>query len=154
MALLPASSYDADLADTITRGLALLGPDVRGRRVLLKPNMVEYEAGSAINTHPRVVAAAATALLETIAAQPWTGLFLTCDYGRSLHELLTEYPAGTARAYHRHRQSNDLLAQPGEQDLTRHLCWDWHLLIRVLFDQSIIGLINFSVAGNICVYCF
>lgn len=68
---------------------------------------------------------AATALLETIAAQPWTGLFLTCDYGRTLHELLTEYPAGTARAYHRHRQSNDLLAQPGEQDLTCHLCWDW-----------------------------
>jgi SAM-dependent MidA family methyltransferase len=68
---------------------------------------------------------AATALLETIAVQPWTGLFLTCDYGRTLAELLTEYPAGTARAYHRHRQSNDLLAQPGEQDLTCHLCWDW-----------------------------
>ena len=68
---------------------------------------------------------AATTLLEKIAAQPWTGLFLTCDYGRTLHELLTEYPAGTARAYHRHRQSNELLAQPGEQDLTCHLCWDW-----------------------------
>lgn len=68
---------------------------------------------------------AATALLEKIAGLPWTGLFLTCDYGRSQHELLTEYPAGTARAYHRHRQSNELLARPGEQDLTCHLCWDW-----------------------------
>lgn len=68
---------------------------------------------------------AATALLARIAGQPWTGLFLTCDYGRSLHELLTEYPAGTARAYHRHQQSNDLLDRPGEQDLTCHLCWDW-----------------------------
>ncbi len=68
---------------------------------------------------------AASALLDQIAGQPWTGLFLTCDYGRSRHELLTEYPAGTARAYHRHQQSNDLLARPGEQDLTCHLCWDW-----------------------------
>jgi len=68
---------------------------------------------------------AASALLTRIAGQPWTGLFLTCDYGRSLHELLTEYPAGTARAYHRHQQTNELLDRPGEQDLTCHLCWDW-----------------------------
>jgi SAM-dependent MidA family methyltransferase len=34
-------------------------------------------------------------------------------------------PAGTARAYHRHVQSNDLLARPGRQDLTCHICWDW-----------------------------
>jgi SAM-dependent MidA family methyltransferase len=77
---------------------------------------------------------AAAALLEKIAGQPWTGLFLTCDYGRTQHELLTEYPAGTARAYHRHQQSNDLLARPGEQDLTCHLCWDW--LIDVLRRQG------------------
>lgn len=68
---------------------------------------------------------AATTLLKQIAAQPWNGLFVTCDYGRTLRELLGEYPAGTARAYHRHRQSNDLLAQPGEQDLTCQVCWDW-----------------------------
>ena len=28
---------------------------------------------------------------------------------------------GTLRAYHRHRVSDDLLAQPGEQDLTAHV---------------------------------
>jgi len=32
---------------------------------------------------------------------------------------------GTARAYRRHTQSNDLLADPGQQDLTCHICWDW-----------------------------
>ena len=32
---------------------------------------------------------------------------------------------GTVRAYYRHSQSNDLLARPGEQDLTCHVCWDW-----------------------------
>ena len=68
---------------------------------------------------------AAVALLEKIAVQPWTGLFIACDYGKSWAELAEDTPAGTVRAYHRHRQSNDLLAQPGEQDLTCHVCWDW-----------------------------
>jgi uncharacterized protein (DUF362 family) len=61
VALLPAASYAVDLADVIFRGLELLRPDVRGRSVLLKPNVVEYEAGTAINTHPLVVAGAAVA---------------------------------------------------------------------------------------------
>src|SRR5207342_704683 len=52
--LLPADSYDVDFAGLIGRGLADLRVDVRGRRVFLKPNMVEYEAGTAINTDPRV----------------------------------------------------------------------------------------------------
>jgi len=59
--LLPADSYDVDFAGLIGRGLADLRVDVRGRRVFLKPNMVEYEAGTAINTDPRVVIGAAVA---------------------------------------------------------------------------------------------
>jgi SAM-dependent MidA family methyltransferase len=68
---------------------------------------------------------AAVDLAERIAAQSWSGLFLACDYGKSWAALAEETPAGTARAYHRHTQSNDLLAHPGEQDLTCHVCWDW-----------------------------
>lgn len=68
---------------------------------------------------------AATALAEEIARQPWRGLFVAFDYGKTLRELLTAAPAGTARAYFRHTQSNDLLARPGDQDLTCHVCWDW-----------------------------
>ncbi len=68
---------------------------------------------------------AATALAETIVAQPWQGLFVAFDYGKTLRQLLEETPAGTARAYFRHTQSNDLLANPGQQDLTCHVCWDW-----------------------------
>src|SRR6478735_8110975 len=60
--LLPADSYDVDFASLIGRGLTDLGLDVRGRRVFLKPNMVEYEAGTTINTDPRVVIGAAVAL--------------------------------------------------------------------------------------------
>ncbi len=68
---------------------------------------------------------AAAALMEAIASQPWSGLIVACDYGKSWAELAGACPEGTLRAYHRHRQSNDILALPGEQDLTCHVCWDW-----------------------------
>jgi SAM-dependent MidA family methyltransferase len=64
-------------------------------------------------------------LAKRIAEQSWSGLFVACDYGKSWQELTEACPAGTARAYFRHNQSNDLLARPGEQDLTCHVCWDW-----------------------------
>jgi SAM-dependent MidA family methyltransferase len=67
----------------------------------------------------------AAALAGRIAAQPWSGLFLAFDYGKTWTELTEATPAGTARAHFRHAQSNDLLARPGEQDLTCHVCWDW-----------------------------
>ena len=73
VALLPASSYAHDLTDIIARGLAIVGADVRGKRVLLKPNLVEYEANTAINTHPRVVAAAASACLSAGAREVVVG---------------------------------------------------------------------------------
>ena len=68
---------------------------------------------------------AAAQLAGRIADRRWTGLFVAFDYGKSWRELAADTPAGTARAYHRHQQSNDLLARPGEQDLTGHVCWDW-----------------------------
>jgi SAM-dependent MidA family methyltransferase len=68
---------------------------------------------------------AAARLAASIAAPPWSGLFVAVDYGKSWRELAEETPSGTVRAYSRHRQSNALLAQPGEQDLTCHVCWDW-----------------------------
>jgi SAM-dependent MidA family methyltransferase len=68
---------------------------------------------------------AATKLAEQITAGSWTGLFVAFDYGKTLRELIEETPGGTVRAYYRHTKSNDLLARPGEQDLTCHVCWDW-----------------------------
>ncbi len=69
LALLPATSYGGDLADVIGRGLTMLGQDVRGRRVFLKPNMVEYWSDKAVNTDPRVVAGAAEAMLRAGARE-------------------------------------------------------------------------------------
>src|SRR5262249_55287081 len=73
VALLPATGYEADLAGTIGRGLTMLGLSVGGRRVFLKPNIVEYEANTAINTHPAVVAAAASTLLSAGAREVVVG---------------------------------------------------------------------------------
>jgi SAM-dependent MidA family methyltransferase len=68
---------------------------------------------------------ASAALARAIASEPWTGLFVAFDYGKSWEEIIHGAPEGTARAYRRHTQGNDLLAFPGEQDLTCHVCWDW-----------------------------
>jgi uncharacterized protein (DUF362 family) len=43
-------------------GLRLLRPHVAGKRILLKPNLVEYSPSACINTHPTLIAAAAEAL--------------------------------------------------------------------------------------------
>lgn len=67
----------------------------------------------------------AAALAGAVAAQPWTGLFLAFDYGKSWQEIATATPAGTARSYRGHVQGNDLLSHAGDQDLTCHVCWDW-----------------------------
>jgi len=64
-------------------------------------------------------------LLDRIIAPGWRGLFLAFDYGKFWAELAEHLPAGTARTYHRQKQGNDLLARPGKQDLTCHICWDW-----------------------------
>jgi uncharacterized protein (DUF362 family) len=71
--LFPAADYRVDLADVIYRGLQTLRVDVRGKRVLLKPNLVEYENGSCINTHPLVVAGAAVAMLRAGAVSVAVG---------------------------------------------------------------------------------
>lgn len=48
-----------------------------------------------------------------------SGRILGVDYGRTAAEwIIPERPAGTARAYRSHRTVPDLLASPGEQDLT------------------------------------
>lgn len=63
-------------------------------------------------------------LLESIAKQNWNGLILLFDYGLSWEDLIHNHPQGTARAYYRHKQHNNLLANIGNQDVTCHVCWD------------------------------
>jgi uncharacterized protein (DUF362 family) len=61
VAVLRAEDYDRDLVQPILDGARLCGLDARGRGVILKPNLVEFEAGTPINTDPRLVEAAVEA---------------------------------------------------------------------------------------------
>jgi uncharacterized protein (DUF362 family) len=51
-------AYDQSIYDTMRRMLAEHSLNVRGRTVVLKPNLVEFEPESSINTHPMLVHAA------------------------------------------------------------------------------------------------
>jgi uncharacterized protein (DUF362 family) len=59
VAILPASEYSGKLSNLLWEGLKLFKPNVVGKCVLLKPNLVDYIPGAEINTHPTVVVAAA-----------------------------------------------------------------------------------------------
>ena len=61
VAILSADSYTAALETTITDGLRLFDLDLRGKTVLLKPNLVEFIPGTEVNTNPLLVGAAADA---------------------------------------------------------------------------------------------
>ncbi|MGH7894094.1 MAG: DUF362 domain-containing protein [Candidatus Binatia bacterium] len=57
VAILPAASYAAPLEDVVRRGIELFGISVRGLRVVLKPNLVEFDPDGVVNTHPALIAA-------------------------------------------------------------------------------------------------
>lgn len=59
--VLKARSYAEDLAPLVSQGIEACGLQVRGKRVLLKPNLVEFDSATCINTDPSVVAAAVEA---------------------------------------------------------------------------------------------
>jgi len=58
VSVMSAKDYSADLLDIMYRGVMTCGLNVTGKRVLLKPNLVEYDPQTPINTDPRFVAAA------------------------------------------------------------------------------------------------
>lgn len=68
VAILNVDSYSGRLAQVLEEGLRQFAIDVRGKRVVLKPNLVDYLPGDAINTHPSVVLAAAEAFRRAGAA--------------------------------------------------------------------------------------
>lgn len=58
MAVLQALRYDLSLREIITKGVSLCGLEVRGKTILLKPNLVEFDPHGVINTNPLVIEAA------------------------------------------------------------------------------------------------
>lgn len=65
----------------------------------------------------------AHALLGQLLSQPWSGAFIACDYGLDRATIFYERPNGTGRTYRNHRIGADLLADPGNHDITHHLIW-------------------------------
>ncbi len=59
VAILDAQQYSQQLNQMLAAGLRLFPIDVLGKTVVLKPNLVDYIPGNAINTHPLLVLAAA-----------------------------------------------------------------------------------------------
>jgi uncharacterized protein (DUF362 family) len=59
VAILHAQQYSDQLDQALAAGLSLFSLNVQGKTVVLKPNLVDYIPGSAINTHPVLVLAAA-----------------------------------------------------------------------------------------------
>jgi len=59
VAILHCEDYSQKIEEIVFRGLQLFQLDLRGKSVVLKPNLVDYITGNAINTHPLLAGAAA-----------------------------------------------------------------------------------------------
>jgi len=64
-----AAAYSEELYDLVRRIIAEHALDVRGKRVVLKPNLVEFDAHTVINTNPKLVHAALEAFRQAGAAE-------------------------------------------------------------------------------------
>ena len=64
----------------------------------------------------------ALAWIERIARSIERGCLLTIDYGYTRRER-ARFPQGTLMSYRRHSALEDVLAEPGERDITAHVCF-------------------------------
>lgn len=60
--------------------------------------------------------------LEEIARRLERGFVLTVDYGYTSRER-ARFPRGTLISYRRHAADESVLAEPGERDITAHVCF-------------------------------
>jgi SAM-dependent MidA family methyltransferase len=94
-------------------------------RPLSTPDLGDYLRHHSIAPEPGQIADVAPAAARFVgrAARLLSrGWFVIVDYGDEAADLF--HPArrrGSLRAFHRHRLVDDLLARPGEQDLTAHV---------------------------------
>src|SRR6266699_357977 len=73
VAILHADQYSDKLDELVYDGLRLFNLDVRGKSVLLKPNIVEYIPGRPVNTDAQLIGATAEAFLRLDAATVTVG---------------------------------------------------------------------------------
>src|SRR5438132_7787329 len=73
VAILHTDQYSEKLGELVYAGLRLFDLNVRGKSVLLKPNIVEYIPGKPVNTDSQLIGAAAEAFLRLDAASVMVG---------------------------------------------------------------------------------
>jgi len=73
VAILGAQEYSERLERDLLNGLRLFGLDLRGKSVLLKPNLVDFLPGVDINTHPLLLTVAAECFRRLGAASVVVG---------------------------------------------------------------------------------
>jgi uncharacterized protein (DUF362 family) len=67
------ANYDQDLSAVIQESLAAFSLPIKGKTVLLKPNLVSMDPLGIVNTHPAVIAATRECFLRLGAAQVFIG---------------------------------------------------------------------------------
>jgi SAM-dependent MidA family methyltransferase len=79
----------------------------------------------------------ASALMQQFAGQKNIVAVIAFDYGFDWEDIIRRRPNGSARAYRNHTLAKDILATPGEQDITCNICWDGleHVLKNVGFRE-------------------
>jgi SAM-dependent MidA family methyltransferase len=90
--------------------------------------IIKYFADNEIQLVDRQVAEVNLAIedwLRQVSRSLTRGYLITVDYGQDADALYspTERMEGTLRGFKRHRQVDDLLADPGEEDLTTTINW-------------------------------
>src|SRR5215470_13512307 len=73
LAVLHTDHYSDHLDELVYDGLRLFNLDVRGKSILLKPNIVEYIHGKPVNTDSQLLGATAEAFLRLDAASVTVG---------------------------------------------------------------------------------
>ncbi len=103
--VLPADQYSNKLDQLVYEGIRLFNLNVRGKSVLLKPNLVEYIPGRPVNTDTQLIGAAAETFLRLGAAS------VTVAEGPGHHrdtELLLHQTGLGDHLAHRHIRFVDL----------------------------------------------
>lgn len=93
VAVLSANGYSDHLEDVLVSALREFRLDLRGKTVLLKPNLVEYIYGVEVNTSPILVGAAAGAFLRLDAKSVLVGE--GPGHQRDTHLVLAESGLGS-----------------------------------------------------------
>lgn len=99
VAILRLADYSEPIGDLLLSGLRLFSLDVCNRTVLIKPNLVDYIAGNAINTHCQLVIAAAEAFRHLGAK----GVVVAEGPGHQRDTELVLYQSGYQQGLRQHR---------------------------------------------------